>query len=107
MKQQINFRASELTARQLEWLMAKWGTSQTETLTVVLDRVHRQEAGTNLRTLTQDVARRALRVAMYEGSDSRLIWGTIYETHENSVKIIWDDGVKTDTRFGELLFDAP
>jgi hypothetical protein len=43
MKQQINFRASDLTARQLEALMQLWGTSQTETLTVVIDRMYQQE----------------------------------------------------------------
>ena len=43
MKQQINFRASELTARQLEWLMERWGTSQTETLTVAIDRIYKEE----------------------------------------------------------------
>lgn len=43
MKQQINFRASTLTTKQLEWLMSEWGTSQTETLTVVIDRIYDQE----------------------------------------------------------------
>lgn len=43
MKQQINFRASDLTAQQLDWLMSRWGTSQTETLTVVVDRIYQQE----------------------------------------------------------------
>lgn len=43
MKQQINFRASDLTARQLDALMQHWGTSQTETLTVVIERVFKQE----------------------------------------------------------------
>jgi hypothetical protein len=61
MKQQINFRASELTARQLDWLMARWGTSQTETLTVVIDRMYQQEIDLSA-TLAQaqDVAREAL-----------------------------------------------
>lgn len=43
MKKQINFRASDLTARQLEELAQLWGTSQTETITVAIDRVYRQE----------------------------------------------------------------
>lgn len=43
MKQQINFRASALTAGQVEWLMQEWGTSQTETLTVVVDRMYQHE----------------------------------------------------------------
>lgn len=51
MKQQINFRASDLTARQLDWLMQRWGTSQTETMTVVIDRIFQQENKTmNIRT---------------------------------------------------------
>ena len=43
MKKQINIRASDLTARQLDHLMRRWGTSQTETLTLVIDRIFRQE----------------------------------------------------------------
>lgn len=46
MKQQINFRASDLTASQLDALMQHWGTSQTETLTVVIDRMYQQEQRT-------------------------------------------------------------
>jgi uracil phosphoribosyltransferase len=46
MKQQINFRASDLTSRQLDALMQHWGTSQTETLTVVIDRIYQQEIPT-------------------------------------------------------------
>lgn len=53
MKQQINFRASELTAQQLESLMSIWGTSQTETLTVVIDRIYQQEKRT-MTTKTTD-----------------------------------------------------
>lgn len=43
MKQQINFRASELTIHQLEELASWWGVNQTEAITVVVDRIHRQE----------------------------------------------------------------
>ena len=43
MKRQINFRASDLTARQLSELAARWGTSQTETVTVCIDRAWQQE----------------------------------------------------------------
>ena len=106
MKQQINFRASDLTAQQLDWLMSKWGTSQTETMTVVVDRVYRQESVIDLKPLTVNSARRALRVAMYDGDGGRLLWGTIFETHEDSAQVIWDDGAKTGTRYDELLFDA-
>lgn len=43
MKQQINFRASSLTARQLESLAARWGTTVTEAITVLVDRAYREE----------------------------------------------------------------
>jgi hypothetical protein len=43
MKQQINFRASGLTARQLNELAQRWGTTQSETLTVCIDRIYQQE----------------------------------------------------------------
>lgn len=42
MKQQINFRASELTIHQLEELASWWGVNQTEAITVVVDRIYRQ-----------------------------------------------------------------
>lgn len=48
-KAQINFRASDLTREQLDWLQLWWGTSQTETLTVAIDRVYQAErAGQDL-----------------------------------------------------------
>lgn len=53
MKQQINFRASALTTKQLEWLMSEWGTSQTETLTVVIDRIYQQESKMNKPVINQ------------------------------------------------------
>ncbi len=106
MKQQVNFRASDLTTSQLDWLMSKWGTSQTETLTVVVDRVYRQEFAMKLKTLSQDCALRALRVATSDGEGLELIWGTIFEVHEGCAQVIWDDGVKTSTRLDELLFDV-
>lgn len=43
MKAQINFRASELTEHQLSALEIRWGTSRTETLTVIIDRAYQQE----------------------------------------------------------------
>lgn len=42
-KHQVNFRASELTRQHLDQLMAWWGTSQTETLTVLIDRAYQDE----------------------------------------------------------------
>jgi len=44
-KTQINFRASDLTREQLDWLQERWGTSQTETVTVAIDRVYQAERG--------------------------------------------------------------
>ena len=46
-----SYRSSILTIEQTEWLMQKWGTSQTETLTVVVDRVFQQE---NTRMIKHD-----------------------------------------------------
>lgn len=43
-KQQINFRASDLTARQLAELSERWGTTQSETITIIVDRMYREEA---------------------------------------------------------------
>mgnify|MGYP001564126867 CR=1 FL=1 len=50
-KAQINFRASDLTGRQLETLTALWGTSQTETISVAIDRIYQQEEPKMLETL--------------------------------------------------------
>lgn len=61
MKQQINFRASELTTQQLAQLMQLWGTTQTETLTVVIDRVCQQETRV-MNAYTLDI--------VYEGGQS-------------------------------------
>lgn len=38
-----SFRLSEQAARQLAWLAARWGNSQTETITVCIDRIYREE----------------------------------------------------------------
>jgi hypothetical protein len=42
-KSQLNARVSDLTRRQLEELSERWGTSLTETLTVIIDRTYRLE----------------------------------------------------------------
>lgn len=42
-KQVQSFRLSNLTIRQLDWLVAQWGTSKTEALTLLVDRVYQQE----------------------------------------------------------------
>ena len=42
-KQLTNFRASTLTLGQLDKLAEKWGTDRTETVTIAVDRVYREE----------------------------------------------------------------
>lgn len=42
-KEQLNARVSNLTRRQLDELSERWGTTQTETLTVIIDRMYQQE----------------------------------------------------------------
>lgn len=42
-KEQLNARISALTRRQLDELGERWGTTQTETLTVIIDRMYQQE----------------------------------------------------------------
>lgn len=54
MKSQINFRASTLTASQLEQLMAWWGTSQTETITILVDRAYQVEYGKQYPQVSDD-----------------------------------------------------
>lgn len=55
MKQQINFRASDLTTRQLDELSSWWGASQTETVTVAIDRIHRQEQAKRMEAVLEDI----------------------------------------------------
>jgi hypothetical protein len=49
-KQVQSFRLSALTVRQLDWLTEQWGTSKTEALTLLVDRVYQRE-----RTLAVDL----------------------------------------------------
>lgn len=49
-KQVSSFRLSKLTIRQLDSLAREWGTSKTETLALVVDRVYKTE------TLADDLA---------------------------------------------------
>lgn len=41
MKQQLNLRVSDLTTHQLKELMELWGTSKTETITLIIDRAYK------------------------------------------------------------------
>lgn len=42
-KEQLNARVSDLTRRQLNELGERWGTTQTETLSLIIDRVYNQD----------------------------------------------------------------
>jgi len=75
MKQQINFRASDLTAHQIESLMSKWGTSQTETLTVVIDRIYQQEG------IDDQANTRKLQIQAYSAQSSLV--HALYKACEN------------------------
>ena len=43
MPKQINFRPSALTLRQLEQLVAWWGTNKTDAIATAVDHAHREE----------------------------------------------------------------
>lgn len=43
MKQQVNFRASELTSRQLGELVSLTGMNQTEVIAIAIDRMYQEE----------------------------------------------------------------
>ena len=45
-KQQLNLRVSDLTLRQIKDLTEWWGVSQTELITLIIDRTHRQAQAT-------------------------------------------------------------
>jgi hypothetical protein len=64
MKQQLNIRASALTIGQLNWLAARWGTNQTETITVAVDRAYRQE---NLKMKRIIIRQEATEDGMFSG----------------------------------------
>lgn len=42
-KSMLSIRASELTREKLDYLQAVWGTTQTEALTVIVDRAYHRE----------------------------------------------------------------
>ena len=44
MKIAVSYRLSDLALRQLQELSERWGMTKTETLSVILDRVYRQES---------------------------------------------------------------
>lgn len=62
MKQQLNVRASALTIGQLNWLAARWGANQTETITVAVDRAYREE-------------RKMITINLYEDNAGRIFIG--------------------------------
>lgn len=52
-KQQLNLRVSDLTLHQLKQLMEQWGTSQTETVTVIIDRAYIQERNKRIMSMQE------------------------------------------------------
>ena len=42
-KQQLNLRVSDLTTHQIKQLIEWWGTSKTETITLIIDRIYKEE----------------------------------------------------------------
>jgi hypothetical protein len=42
-KQQLNLRVSDLTTHQLKQLMEWWGTSKTETITLIISQAYNLE----------------------------------------------------------------
>jgi hypothetical protein len=52
MKQQINFRASGLTAQQLSKLIQLTGMNQTEVVSVAIDRMFREETMSSNKSFT-------------------------------------------------------
>lgn len=65
-KQQLNARISDLTRRQLDELIERWGTTQTETLTVIIDRMYQQE--TTMTTATHQELARKFGTVTHEGT---------------------------------------
>lgn len=55
MKQQLNIRASDLTTKQLDELGAWWGTSQTETFSIVVDRIYQAEQAKRQRFVLEEI----------------------------------------------------
>lgn len=55
-KQSKSYRVSNLTRQQLEELAKWWGTSLTETLTLIIDRAYTQERNKRMETIAQMTA---------------------------------------------------
>lgn len=53
-KQTKSYRISTLTIQQLEELAEAWGTSLTETLTLIIDRAYQNEQSKNSTGLPRD-----------------------------------------------------
>ena len=54
MKKQVNIRCSELTSQQLDQLMEWWGTSKTETITLIIDRLYQEELSKRKELVSND-----------------------------------------------------
>jgi hypothetical protein len=95
-KEQLNARISALTRRQLNELGKRWGTTQTETLTVIIDRMYQQEIG-SMKTYIIVNDRYSNEPASTTLDDLRQLcaennWDvTLYEIHRNGADVIVDD----------------
>jgi hypothetical protein len=95
-KEHLNARISALTRRQLNELGKRWGTTQTETLTVIIDRMYQQEIG-SMKTYIIVNDRYSNEPASTTLDDLRQLcaennWDvTLYEIHRNGADVIVDD----------------
>lgn len=89
-KEQLNARVSALTRRQLDELGERWGTTQTETLTVIIDRMYKQEITTmsiNEYTKKQNEFVREQSIRTVEGATSYgySAYGHVMVKEENGI----------------------
>ena len=78
------FRMSAMTERQLAGLSERLGTSLTETLTVAIDRMYREEIKMN--KLSQDEQEQAAQIARFVIENGRVI-ATDGETEPESLAV--------------------
>ena len=76
MKQQINFRASDLTIRQLAQLQNLTGMSQTELISTAVDRMYREEKMNTTTCYLENP---------WSGTVSQMTWGEIKQWSRENV----------------------
>lgn len=82
MKQQINFRASDLTIRQLAQLQNLTGMSQTELISTAVDRMYREEK-MNANRLAKNTV--CYLENPWSGTVKEMPWGEIEKWAEENV----------------------